>query len=240
VIVASGNGWHLWNDEPQFITGGEVIYIRPQDRHSFEEVSDLHLTNFLYRPSDCLLGPDRIQHLLEPPEGHNRWQLTDDTLRDLDPLINQLTREVRSDEPHADVLAESLFIQLAVALWRHRIPIDCDRLPTQSRFGHVLAYLRHHCTADVNIEDLAVNSGYSLRTFTRTFRQVTGTTPHNYLVQLRICHAKRAIQTTSDSITEIAFASGFHDSNYFSSCFSRMTGLSPSEYRRHVQDRTRA
>lgn len=236
VIVASGNGWHLWNDEPQFITGGEVFYIRPQDRHSFEQVSDLHLTNFLYRPSEHLLGSDRIQHLLESPEGHNRWQLTDDTLRHLEPLITQLTREVRSDDSHSDVLAESLFIQLAVALWRHRIPIDCDHLPARSRFGHVLAYLRHHCTADLCIEDVAHRSGYSLRTFTRTFREVTGTTPHNYLVQLRIGHAKRAIRTTSDSITAIAFASGFHDSNYFSSCFSKMTGLSPSEYRRLVQD----
>jgi len=68
------------------------------------------------------------------------------------------------------------------------------------------------------------------------YTEVTGTTPHNYLVQLRIGHAKRAIRTTSDNITEIAFASGFHDSNYFSSCFSKMTGLSPSEYRRQVQD----
>jgi len=235
VIVTSGHGWHVWNDEPQFITGGEVFYVRPQDRHSFEEVSDLHLTNVLYRPSERFLGPERILHLLESPDGHNRWQLTDVTLREIEPLIGQLTREARSDDPHSDILAESLFVQLAVALWRHRIPIDCDHLPARSRFGHVLAYLRHHCTADLNIEDVAQRSGYSLRTFGRTFREVTGMTPHSYLVQLRICHAKRAMQTTQDSITEIAFASGFHDSNYFSSCFSKLTGLSPSEYRRQIQ-----
>jgi len=235
VIVTSGHGWHVWNDEPQFITGGEVFYVRPQDRHSFEEVYDLHLTNVLYRPSERFLGPDRILHLLENPDGHNRWQLTDVTLREVEPLIAQLTREARSDDPHSDILAESLFVQLAVALRRHRIPIDCENLPARSRFGHVLAYLRHHCTADLNIEEVAHRSGYSLRTFGRTFREVTGMTPHSYLVQLRICHAKRAMQTTEDSITEIAFASGFHDSNYFSSCFSKLTGLSPSEYRRKVQ-----
>ncbi|HEY6177704.1 MAG TPA: helix-turn-helix domain-containing protein [Kofleriaceae bacterium] len=236
VIVRSGNGWHVWNDEPQFITSGEVFYLRPQDRHAFEQVSDLHLTNLLYRPSERLLGPDRIQQLLENPEGHHRWQLTDGALRKLEPLIAQLTREVRSDDPHSDLLAESLFIQLAVALCRHRIPIDCDSLPERGGFGHVLAYLRHHCTTDLDVEDVAQRSGYSLRTFTRTFREATGTTPHNYLVQLRIGHAKRAIRTTSHSITEIAFASGFHDSNYFSSCFSRLTGLSPSEYRRQATD----
>lgn len=237
VIVASGNGWHLWNDEPQFITAGEVFYIRPQDHHGFEQVSDLHLTNILYRPSERFLDPDRIHHLLESPEGHHRWQLTDDSLRQLEPLIVQLTREARSDDPHSDVLAESLFIQLAVALWRHRISIDCDQLPAGGRFAHVLAHLRRHCTADLSIEDVAHRSGYSLRTLTRAFRERTGTTPHNDLVQLRIGHAKHAMRTTRDSITEIAFASGFHDSNYFSACFSKLTGVSPSAYRRQVGQR---
>jgi AraC family L-rhamnose operon transcriptional activator RhaR len=235
VIVSSGHGWHVWNDEPQFITSGEVFYIRPQDRHGFEQVSDLHLTNFLYRPGERLLRADCIHHLLENPEGRHRWQLTDDTLRQLEPLIVQLTREVRSDDPHSDLVAESLFVQLAVALCRHRLPIDSDQLPSGGRFGHVLAYLRHHYTADPDIAEVAQRCGYSLRTLTRTFRERTGTTPHNYLVQLRIGHAKHAMRTTSDSITEIAFASGFHDSNYFSACFSKLTGLSPSEYRRQIQ-----
>jgi AraC-like DNA-binding protein len=235
VIVISGNGWHVWNDEPQFITSGEVFYVRPQDRHAFDEVHDLHLTNILYRPSDRLLGPERIQHLLENPETRQRWQLTEDSLRKLEPLIAELTREVRSDEPHSDVMAESLFIQLAVALWRHRIPIDCDDLQMPVPIGHVLAYLRRNCTSDLNVVDVARRAGYGLRTFTRMFREATATTPHNYLVQLRIGCAMQAIRTTSDSITDIAYASGFNDSNYFSSCFSKQTGLSPSEYRRQVQ-----
>src|ERR1041384_1784888 len=146
VIVRSGNGWRVWKDEPQFITSGEVFYLRPQDRHAFEQVSDLHLTNLLYRPSERFLGPDRIQHLLENPEGHHRWQLTDGALRKLEPLIAQLTREGRSDDPHSDLLAESLFIQLAVALCRHRIPIDCDSLPERGDYNgavqHYQEYLR--------------------------------------------------------------------------------------------------
>jgi AraC-like DNA-binding protein len=235
VIVISGNGWHIWNDEPQLITSGEVFYIRPEDRHAFEEVHDLHLTNLLYRPSERLLSRERIDHLLENPEGRQRWQLTEGSLGKLEPLIAELTQEVRSDDPHSDIMAESLFIQLAVALCRHRIPIDCDELPTPVPFGQVLSYLRRHFASDLDFEEVARRSGFSLRTFTRMFREATATTPHNYLVQLRIGCAMQAIRTTSDSITDIAFASGFNDANYFSSCFSKMTGISPSEYRRRVQ-----
>ena len=236
VIVLSGNGWHILNDEPQLITSGEVFYIRPEDRHAFEQVHDLCLTNVLYRPSERLLSRERIQLLLENPEGRRRWQLTDDSLRAITPLITQLGHEVRSDDPHSDVMAESLFIQLAVALCRHRIPIDCDELPAQGPFGHVLAYLRRHFTSDLDVADVARRSGFSLRTFTRLFRKATATTPHDYVVKLRIGWAMHAIRTTCDSITEIAFASGFNDSNYFSSCFSKMTGFSPSEYRRRARE----
>lgn len=58
------------------------------------------------------------------------------------------------------------------------------------------------------------------------------TTPHNFLVKLRLVKAMRALRATNDSVTDIAFACGFNDSNYFSCSFSRMTGMAPGEYRR--------
>jgi AraC family L-rhamnose operon transcriptional activator RhaR len=234
VIVMSGNGWHLLNGEQQLITCGEVFYIRPEDRHAFEQVNDLFLTNVIYRPSDRLLRPERLRALLDPDDGggRRRWQVNEDALRQLGPLLDQLTRETRSDDPLSDEMAESLFIQLALALRRHRFAIDGDSVPPTARFGHVLSYLRHHCTDEVDLDAVAGQFGYSTRSFCRMFRDATATTPHHYLVQLRLSSAMRALRTTEDSITDIAFACGFHDSNYFSSCFSKMTGCSPSEYRR--------
>jgi AraC family L-rhamnose operon transcriptional activator RhaR len=238
VIVMSGNGWHVLNDEPQLITCGEVYYIRPEDRHAFDQVNDLYLTNVMYRPSERLLRPERIQQLLEPEGdgGRRRWQVTEDGLREAQGLVDQLTRETRSDDPLSDVMAESIFLQLAVVLCRRRFAIDGDRLPPSARLGHLLAFLRHHCSEDVNLDEVAHRFGYSPRTFGRAFRDATATTPHSYLVQLRLGRAMRALRTTSDNITDIAFACGFHDSNYFSSCFSKMTGRSPSEYRRQARE----
>jgi AraC family L-rhamnose operon transcriptional activator RhaR len=234
VIVMSGNGWHVLNDEPHLITCGEVFYIRPEDRHAFEQVNDLFLTNVIYRPSERLLRPERLQQLLDVGAGgeRRRWQVTEDALQQLRPLLDGLTRETCSDDPLSDVMAESLFVQLAVMLCRHRFAVDGADIPAAARLGHVLAFLRHHCGEDVDLDDLAHRFGYTPRTFCRVFRDATATTPHSYLVQLRLGRAMRALRTTTDSITEIAFSCGFHDSNYFSSSFSKMTGSSPSEYRR--------
>ena len=51
----------------------------------------------------------------------------------------------------------------------------------------------------------------------------------------RVAHAMRALRATDDNVTEIAFASGFQDSNHFSYSFHKLTGMSPSRYRQQVR-----
>ena len=69
VIVASGNGWHVLNDEPPFPSCAEIFYLQTGDRHSFEEVHDLYLTNVLYRQNGGALHPERIWPYLQPTDG---------------------------------------------------------------------------------------------------------------------------------------------------------------------------
>jgi transcriptional regulator GlxA family with amidase domain len=64
------------------------------------------------------------------------------------------------------------------------------------------------------------------------FKQNTGLTPNDYLQRLRIAKARELLTTTSQSVTEIAFAAGFASSQYFSRVFRKYTGQMPSEYRR--------
>ena len=49
--------------------------------------------------------------------------------------------------------------------------------------------------------------------------------------EVRLQNAKRLLRSTGMSITEIAYAVGFSDSNYFSSVFKKHTGMTPGEYR---------
>lgn len=238
VIVMSGNGWHVLNEEPRLITCGEVFYIRAEDQHAFEEVHDLYLTNVLYRP-DRLLHPSSqsIQQALdEDATGPRRnWQITEPVLEQITPLLDKLFLETRNSEPLAAVMAESYFLQLAVTLHRYRFAEDWALLPEASLLCHVLTYLRQNCTEQIDFDEVAGRFGYSLHNFSRVFREATATSPHNYLVRLRLGHAMRALRASADSVTDIAFASGFNDSNYFSYTFRKMTGLTPTEYRKRIR-----
>jgi AraC-like DNA-binding protein len=238
VIVASGSGWHILNDEPHLISCGEVLYLRTDDRHAFDEVHDLYLTNVLYRPEGALVHPDRMRAYLPPAGGAGErryWQISEEVVSRLKPILAALAQECRKSDPASALVAESLFVQLVVTLWRDRFATDGENLSPAARFGQVLQYLRHNCTQAIDLEELAHRFGYSPRNFRRVFRDATSSTPHGYLVKLRVGHAMRALRSTDDNVTDIAFASGFNDSNYVSYSFHKEVGMSPSRYRQEAR-----
>jgi AraC-like DNA-binding protein len=243
VIVSSGNGWHVLNDEPHFISCGEVLFLRAEDHHAFEEVDQLHLTNILYRPNGALLHPDRIRPYLQPTPAdedaseRRYWQLSDGALQGLEPLLTALARESLKPDAASAVMAECLFAQLVVTLWRDRFATDASHLPASARLDQVLRYLRHNCTQPIDLDEVADRFGYSPRNLRRVFSVATATTPHSYLVKLRLAQAMRALRTTDDSVTGIALASGFNDSNYFAYCFKKQMGMSPVRYRQDARPR---
>lgn len=235
VIVASGNGWHVLNGEPHLLSCGEVFYLRAGDQHAFEEVHDLYLTNVLYRHNDRLLQPARVDPFLEnsrSDDGALRyWQVSEQVHARISALVAAIERESHRPDAASDAMAEALFIQLLVTLWRERLATAADRRAPPARLAQVLQYLRHHCTQPLDLDDVAEQFGFTPRTFRRIFREATATTPHGYLIKLRLEHAMRALRATDETVTEIAFASGFNDANHFSASFSKLIGMSPSRYR---------
>ena len=73
--------------------------------------------------------------------------------------------------------------------------------------------------------------GMSMRSLLRHFKEINGSSPKEYLIGLRINYACELLDSTQLSIGEIAFKSGFNDSNYFSREFGKRTGTTPSKFR---------
>jgi AraC-like DNA-binding protein len=239
VIVASGSGWHVLNGEPHLLSCGDVLYLETEDRHAFDEVHDLYLTNVIYRPNDALLHPERLRPYLQPDKdevGERRyWQISDDARERLAPLLSALAEESGKTDSASQLMAQSLFVQLIVSLWRDRFATDGEQLSARGRMTAVLQYLRHNCTQAIDLDELAHRFGYSARNLRRLFREATATTPHDYLVKLRLARAMVALRRSDAKVTDVALASGFNDGNHFSFAFRKLIGMSPSRYRREAR-----
>jgi AraC family transcriptional regulator, transcriptional activator FtrA len=99
-------------------------------------------------------------------------------------------------------------------------------------FSDVLAWAVDHLPEDLPVELLAQRAAMSPRTFARKFREVTGTTPHQWLVSQRIFLAQRLLEATDLSVDIVAWKSGFGTATNLRMRFQKVTGIAPSAYRR--------
>ena len=84
---------------------------------------------------------------------------------------------------------------------------------------------------DFDIPALAARAGFAPNAFIRRFREVTGRTPHQYLLNLRYIQAARLLESTDLGIDEIIAEIGVRDRFHFSRTFKRFYGTPPAAFR---------
>lgn len=94
---------------------------------------------------------------------------------------------------------------------------------------HSLMQTRLHEQLDV--DTLAAAVSLSKFHFIKKYKTLTGTTPINHFIQLKIERACHLLDVTNKGIKEIAWAVGYEDAYYFSRIFRKMMGISPTRYR---------
>jgi AraC family transcriptional regulator len=107
-----------------------------------------------------------------------------------------------------------------------------NSLPSaQARVTRVLRTIEKTPETHWPIEVLAKHAGLSSYHFLRTFEDVTGVTPHQYLLRTRLREAALRITEERDKILDVALDSGFGDVSNFNRAFRAEFGMSPRAYR---------
>lgn len=87
-------------------------------------------------------------------------------------------------------------------------------------------------TVEAPVASMIRLSGLPERTFKRRFRQAAGMAPLEYVHAIRLEEAKTLLETTDESLEELARKVGYEDATFFSRLFRRSVGLTPAQYRR--------
>jgi AraC family transcriptional regulator len=96
-----------------------------------------------------------------------------------------------------------------------------------------VAYIEAHLAEPISLEALARLVGLSACYFCRAFRQSLGVPPQRYQLRQRIERAKTLLARRAASVTDVSLTVGYNDTSAFCTAFRRVTGLTPSAYRRH-------
>ncbi|MET9183519.1 helix-turn-helix domain-containing protein [Kitasatospora aureofaciens] len=113
-------------------------------------------------------------------------------------------------------------------------------VPRGSALEPVLAWLEEHLDEELTLDVMARRSGMSGRTFSRRFREQTGTTPLQWLLRARIRRAQFLLENTDHTIERIADQAGFGSPTAFRERFKRVAGTTPYGYRAAFRSRERS
>jgi transcriptional regulator GlxA family with amidase domain len=100
-------------------------------------------------------------------------------------------------------------------------------------------HLDTHLDEPLQTAKLASQFGLSVRSLNRRFMAATGHGPQAYLQRVRVHHARRLLETTSEPVDEIRRTAGYHDPAAFRRAFKQITGVSPNGYRNRYGPRSR-
>ena len=110
-------------------------------------------------------------------------------------------------------------------------------LSRQGRFNldDIEELMTMHIESSLDLESLAAQAQLSKYHFSRKFKQLTGHSPIQHFLHLKIQHACLLLDTSENSIKQIADEVGYGDAYYFSRLFKQVMGVSPSGYRRKLK-----
>lgn len=157
-----------------------------------------------------------------------RFHFTDPLLR---MLLERLVAEYAGPGPADSLYAQSLVqaaaaVMLRVAAEGRTLPGREGGLPPR-RLAEVMDYIHANLSRRITLAELAAVAQVSESHFTRAFKASTGESPHQYVLQQRLEHARGELVRTSRPIAEIATEAGFADQSHLTRTMRRYLGATP-------------
>ncbi|MDX3835379.1 GlxA family transcriptional regulator [Streptomyces europaeiscabiei] len=146
------------------------------------------------------------------------------------------------------LVEEDIGREVALSIARHLV-VFLRRPGNQAQFSAQLAaqtarreplrevqqWITEHPGDDLSVERLAARARLSPRHFARAFQAETGTTPGRYVDRVRLEHARRLLEDTTDGVEEISRTCGYGTSEAMRRAFVKTLATSPAEYRRRFR-----
>ncbi|NLV36813.1 MAG: helix-turn-helix transcriptional regulator [Clostridiaceae bacterium] len=231
MLVYEGQAEFICNGNKCTASKGELIYHKPGDKRYARTFPNTLLRcyaiDFVYTCPVFENGEWKLIDMELPFSFSQR--ITDEYLFiKVTELFSQLTKSALSAREQATVRERAIFIEILTLLFqstqREQYNYSSVRIVDK-----VISYMIENHARSLTLPELSEYAGVSISYLGYVFRNVTGKSPIDYLIEIRINMAKNLLKD-GVSVTETSSLVGFNDIYYFSRVFKAREGISPSKY----------
>ncbi len=207
-----GGGFENINGKNYHFNANSMAIVLPDTPHDkfYAEVGDVVSLHFL--APDCYLKESGVFHI------HNE---------ELRALFARMRDELDKKAEHHKQMLTYLLGEILILLSRTKQIPSSDNNDIES----AARYINEHYREKIDFRRLAANCGYSYDRFRHIFKERMGNAPRDYMIARRLSHAKFLLETTHQSVTDIAEICGFSNNAQLSAMFKRHFKQAPLSYR---------
>ena len=223
--ITGGHSHYLNQRSLQEVGPGSLVLMNPEEVHACNPIADQPWSYLMF-----YLDTDWLRSQQEEAGLGGEFRPFDMTAS-RDPLLYQGLQHlhhqlVQAPDPLAREVACHLFSRQLLA---RLTPARWDDRPPQ-HLQRAAELMQDDSASPLSLSQLSAVAGLTPSHFVRAFSQHYGMTPHAYLLDRRIRHA-RTLLRQGQPLAEVALASGFADQAHFQRQFKRRVAATPGQYR---------
>lgn len=250
VIFISGNATYAIEGKYYKLRPWDILYVGSNELHKpIIDPNEYYERIIIWVNSDFLRehstddGNLITCFELAQKEKLNLFRLSSDNLNPIKDTLFSLEKEIRDNGFGSKLLQNSIFLQLMVYLnrlaLRSRSKKDEKDVQYDERVVSILSYINENLDSDLSIDTVASKFYINRYYLMHNFKDQTGYTLHNYILQKRLAKAATLIKTGLQ-IGTIAEQCGFQDYSSFVRAFKKSYGLSPKQYYKAIVELERS
>ena len=229
--LTKGNIRYLIDNKIFDLSPGDIMLIPPNSLHKTTVTSDFpserllidFTANFLKKDTDDPVFKCFKNYLVEKPHEYAEY-------------IKKIEEESLKKDEYTDEFIRCFLTTFLIELSRASSKINHQ--PSTSPFAEkIINYIKLNFASDLSLQQLADKFSISKNYLSKLFKTETGIGINDYINLIRIKNAEHILMSTNNTVLEVAMTCGFHDSNYFSTVFKKINGLSPLQYKKALKIR---
>ena len=153
-------------------------------------------------------------------------------VKEIGDLFHNVQNEVTNQEIGYITSVNQFIDQLFILIARQLTHQNNSRRDFPQTFLNLEQSLRENLSHQWTLEEMAALVGLGTTAFSEKVKNYTGFSPLNYLINIRITEAIKLLKRPDVHVTDIALDVGFYSSQHFATTFKKLTGYTPSEFRK--------